>query len=121
ALSAQPAASAEPSDEYRRGYEAGKSVADEARAELKACREAFDIVTRYGRPAGDAQPVAWHVNDKALGKTYITQSATAASMAVQDGGSARPLVYSDSALAAHKPDGGDARDAERYRWLRNDK
>lgn len=54
ALAAQPAASAEPSDEYRRGYEAGKSVADEARAELKACREAFDLATRYGRPAGDA-------------------------------------------------------------------
>lgn len=110
----QPAASAEPSDEEiiriysetlaehvdGRGYRAGIIAA--ARA----------LLSRYGRPAGDAQPVAVHQVFRSDG-TWEDVDATARANCEDNGKETRTLYAAP--VSAQKAD--DARDAPRYRLL----
>jgi len=119
---AQPAASAEPSDDVvelisllrairpKYGYVGTRDV--DVAAQQHRIDRAIALLPRYGRPAGDAQPVAVHQVFRSDG-TWEDVDATARANCEDNGKETRTLYAAP--VAAQKAD--DARDADRYRWL----
>src|SRR5690606_31891864 len=129
ALAAQPAASAEPSKEECWDL---WQIASRSRGFLdeRIHRFACDLLNRYGRPAGDAQPFAAPVAAQTADDNdvvYLGGSAPPIPRWVVDSAD-RIAKYMDAnwpgewalgriqSRATQKAD--DVRDAERYRWLR---
>jgi len=137
ALAAQPAASAEPSDEEIDAIAA--SMPDGAGGMLKQWgyrQFARALLSSYGRPAGDAQPVAAQETYPQMMPAELSQFLsdvmTAAGL-VSHGKQCKALGerLGDACmrLRLHYPEpfaapvatqkADDARDAERYRWLKD--
>lgn len=101
-LVAQPAASAEPSDMAHEIWAAAQLAPGEGIVDGAARVEA--LLSRYGRPAGDAQPVADHKFYPHPGYRAFCQKCGKAE-----------ADHPTAPVAAQKAD--DARDAERLNWL----
>lgn len=127
ALGAQPAASAEPSDEEIDAIAA--SMPDGAGGMLKQWgyrQFARALLSRYSRPAGEAQPVAWLRSDelRKLGRpgSDAPLNARADSMILHAKGTPEAAaryghdvpVYAAPVVMQNTE---DTRDAERFEWL----
>lgn len=135
ALAAQPAASAEPSDEEIEALAHRVCTKYTHADDPSARRYEFGMLTlrqfarallsRYGRPAGDALPVRWLVTGQCGHDEYTRDAGEAHRVKEQRDKSycgedeTRVVPIYAAPVAAQKAD--DARDAERYRWLRSDK
>jgi len=124
ALAAQPAASAEPSDALSENewYDLAQRHATRdwnGNGYMAAIQAVcLDFLSRYGRPAGDAQPVAWVAADT-LNSPHPKCISSLAYMSQIDQDRGREYVPLYAApVAAQKAD--DARDAARWRWFTDD-
>ena len=122
-LATQPAASAEPSDEDAAKFADQHGMYYDQDASI-AGAHARALLSRYGRPAGDAQPVRWVHTLHSEHDDPIAEKVTG----TPKNPFGKPRIDYDPAyrvtseplyaapVAAQKAD--DSRDAERYRWLR---